>query len=175
VIELRDDGTAVIEFPSGPVTIRPPKYGALKRLDAERQRISDQVADVIMGFGKLEPIPKEQPEPTDEERAERTRIVRLHRARVEQINELNLDSMIQMWRFILLGNRGTEGGGDFDGLADPRPSSDPDEWPGSLLYDHREPFTLDGDDLVANVSLLDRMFQHWKKVRFRPGPKPVET
>lgn len=173
MIELKDDGSTVIEFPDKSVTIRPPKYGALKRLDAERERISDEVAEKIAAWEKLEPIPDAKPEPTEEEADERARIIRLHRERVETINRLNLDSMIAMWKFILLGNRGSDGG-DFDGLADPKPSDDPDEWPGALLFDWREPFTIEGDQVKANASLLDQLFQHWKKVRYRPGPKPPE-
>jgi hypothetical protein len=170
LIDLKDNGDIEIEFDDKTVTIRPPRYGALKRLDRERERISDIVAEKIAAFDKLDPIPKAADDETDEQRAERVRIVKLHRERVDQINQLNVESMIEMWTFILFGH-----GEDFKGLAQPEPPRDPDEWPGSLIFDHHELFSMNGDQLVANASLLDRVFLHWKKVRYRPGLQAAPT
>lgn len=155
-----ETGNVIIEGFDLPVVLRPPKYGHMKRLKAERNRIAEETRQRSLALPAI-------PDPGDEEGVnDADTRARLGRERVEMIEQLNLDTMEQFWRFIFFGDDSCVG------LADPAPPVDADEWPAELLFDSRPIIRGDnGVPIVTAESVFDRMFTHWGKVRSRSGPR----
>lgn len=195
MLTFRDDGTIEIEF-DGPddtttlVTIRPPKYGAYKRIRRERERIAEALQREMDDLPVLDSMPGDSDE-TDEAKAKRAELRPLYRERRRLLEDMTSASLQETWRFILLGNRvppeddgsgtgtQTSGSGDFDGLGEPRPPTDFDEWPAALFVDAGD-LTLDsnGNVIRLNETLLDAVHKHWGKVRSRSGstvPNPANN
>jgi hypothetical protein len=172
MIDLRDDGTITIEFPdpTGTVTLRPPKFGAYRRLAMERERAIGTMNEEIALLPKLDPLPRKADEDTppdevDRRQAERERLAPIYRARVFQVQDLSTKALEAVWRFILIGTD------DFVALADPVPPADVDEWPIELLVDTGDVEVNDDGDLVrTNPTILDSVMRHWGKARYRSGP-----
>lgn len=156
-----ETGNIVIDFPDAPhkedriVTVRPPKYGALKRLRAEREKIANEANRQMEDLPEIPaPIESDDPELVKADAEERTK---LGNERLKAITEINEQTMATWWKFVLSGDDA------FAGLADRPIPADVDDWPSELLIDFRE------SPLMPMI--VDRMFQHWGKVRSRSGPK----
>ncbi len=172
MIDFLDDGSLQIDFGEGvPTTIQPPKFGAMKRLRAERDKLAINGAKMIAALGG-EPEPPEIPEPVegeelpeqsdDERRMAAIDLATRQREYNRAVEEINLNVSVQWWRLVLIGDE------TFKGLASPAPPDDPDEWPAGLLFDIKPiPRNADGSINFAGIepSLLDRIFQHWGKAR----------
>lgn len=166
MIDLRADGTITIDFddPTGQVTIRPPKYGAFKRLRHERERLAEQMAEALAALPILDSLPAagDQSEGAQDIRA---RLTPAYRARLAESQDLVADTLAATWRLIFLGH-----GDDFAGLATPAPPESADEWPAELLVDAGEIEIVNGQPTRTNDTLLDAVFKHWGKARYRSGP-----
>lgn len=182
------NGDVVIDFEVGAITLRPPKYGHLKRIRRERDNLLSVVNSKTLELSDITPLPagptdeqgKPRP-PTLEERRAREVILQEHRERIQQIEDINLESVESFWRFVLLG----ASDGSCVGLASPPPPEDSDEWPAELLFDTKDGvvidtpagkvnLTLDADQELQfeSETLIDKVLKHWGKVRSRSGPTP---
>lgn len=186
MLTLNDDGSITIEFPAfegcadGKVKLPPPKWGQYKRIRGERERIAELLVEQVQDLDPLEALPAAG-DLSDEAREKRKELNPKYKERQREVQDMTAQSLIDTWRFILLGDRkadesGAQGStaGSFDGLAQPRPPDDPDEWPAELLIDAGE---IDveagpqGPRLVrTNDTLLEAVHKHWGKARFRSGP-----
>lgn len=186
MLTLNDDGSITIEFPpfegadDGIVKIPPPKWGAYKRIRAERERIADELVVKVEALDPLDAMPAAN-DVSDDAKEKRKELNPLYRKRQRDVQDMTGDSLVATWRFILLGDRkpdesGPQGSttGSFDGLAVPRPPDDPDEWPAELLIDAGDidvEAGPNGPRLVrTNDTLLEAVHKHWGKARFRSGP-----
>lgn len=133
------------------VILRPPKYGALKRLRAERERLNEAA------YARMAELPEIPAAGETEGVDDPGTRARLARERVAAVAEINLDAAVSFWRFVMFGDD------TFKGLAEPAPPDDVDEWPAALIMDAR--------DITTEIGLVDRVFNHWGKVRSRSGPR----
>ena len=62
----------LFEGPDGPVTIRPPSYGAFKRLRREREQLADALTEQVAQLPDLGDVPEDDDQ-SPEARAERQR------------------------------------------------------------------------------------------------------
>lgn len=170
-----DDATGAIlidDFEPA-VTIRPPKFGHLKRLRAERDRIGDADHREVLLLPALEEIPEAKDDETPEEKEERLRIKIAIRDRAREIERIHYEHMVEIWRFIMVG----ASDGSCVGLASPAPPENPDDWPADLIFDTHDGMRIDADGrlILQEETLLDRVFHHWGKARSRSGSTPAPT
>lgn len=160
-----DTGEITIEFdPRTTVVVSPPKYGQLKRLRAEREALYRDANEKLEALAKV-PDPLEfngtegyTPDQVAEmvkDDAERRAL--LGRERLEAFAEINEQGLERWWRFVIVGDD------SFKGLGNQAVPKDVDDWPAELLTDARESVVVPG--------IIDRMFNHWGKVRSRSGQK----
>lgn len=158
MIELKDDGSAVMDFPSGPVTIKPPTWGAYKRIRAQRAKLTEEMQTALDAAEPLDPLPDAEDQSAD---AQITRglLIPKYIARRDQNQEIVAGMLAKLWQFIMLD----------ENLADPKPPTDPDDWPTELLLDAGE-FEMVGDRAVrTNDTILESVLMHWGKARWRSG------
>lgn len=175
MIELNDDdGTIAIDFPNptGKVILRPPKYGAYRRLQGERQRAMAEMTEQIAALPPLEELPKdsdaETPEQLEANQKARQRLGPIYQERVLEVQDLQVDALRKVWKLILIGTAGENG--DFASLATPPPPDDPDEWPIELLVDAGDLVVVGGKLTRTNPTVIDTVLRHWGKAHFRSGP-----
>lgn len=175
-----DSGDIVIDFPDGPVRVKPPRFGAMKRLRAERHRLAWESEDAIAAWETDHPEPAlpallEDGTTDVAATAEWSRVVTRRRSERDAFQETTqLDGSVRWWRLCL------EGDDTFKGLAvDPVPA-DADDWPGDLLYDFRpvvrKPVAeLTVEELEELQPTIDQVFRHWGKARSRSGRTNGQT
>lgn len=173
-------GTFTIAFDSGPVTVRPPTFGGMKRLRRSRADFAEEARKRIAALPDLPVVePPEPPDSADEEAAAlhadalvaaaETRQAAI-REQSQAVEDINLEESVNFWKLVLIGDE------TFRGLADPKPPADTDDWPPPLIYDIREiPRGTDGrflrnadgslDLTTMPLPLIDRVFQFWGKAR----------
>lgn len=153
MLHLNDqNGEIQIDFPDAPtVTIKPLKFGAYRRIRAEQNRIATEnqaKQEALPPLDEMPPNDDTSPEAT----TKRARVIFSAQMRLSEAQDLLAESLVAIWKFILLGNE------QFQGCAMPRPSEDPDEWPMEMLVDR---------------TMLDAVMEHLGKVRRSPsGPSP---
>lgn len=152
-----DSGEIIIDdFPDGEVTVRPPRFGAMKRLRAERARLARAGETQIAAWDAEHPT-------GDDDEPE----VRARRAtdRLLAVEAINLDAAAEWWKLVLLGDD------SFAGLADGKVPADTDDWPASLIYDFRPILKADApvEAVLEAQPLVDQVFRHWGKGRSRSG------
>lgn len=171
----QESGNIVIDFETGPVTVRPPKFGAMRRLRAERSRIN------LAGRAKMEawdaehapPAPEGEDAPP-EDPLEQARLL-VERSLAQE--EVNLDGAVEWWSLVLKG----DDNGSFVSLVDAGTvPDDSDDWPADLLYDFRPTVRgnvadLSSEEINALQPVIDQIFRHWGKARFRSGPTPGQN
>lgn len=149
--QLNDQtGEITIEFPDfGTVTIKHLKFGAYRRIRAERQRVAQDITAQITALPDLPPIPTAD-DASPEASTERARLVSAYQERLLQAQDLQSDGLARIWRFILLGDE------SFAGVATPKPPDDTDDWPAELFVD---------------TDMLEAVMVHMGKARRSPsGP-----
>lgn len=162
MIRFNDDGTTTIDFPDGPVTIRPPTFGALKRLRAERRTLARKAEDQIAVWDEANPEPEPSEEPSD---AEIVAVARRAEDRQFAAEEANLAATVAWWRLILLGDD------TFKKLADGPVPENPDDWPAALLFDVRPviPPNSSLDVILSAQSVPDQWVRHVGNAHSRSG------
>lgn len=166
MIELKDDGRVIMDFPTGPVTIKPPTWGAYKRIRAERQRLVDEMQERIDAKEPLEPLPDAGDTSADAQ-IDRAKRIPLWVARRDENQEIVADTLGKVWQFIMCSPG--------ENLAESPPPADPDDWPTELLLDAGD-FEIVGDRAVrTNETILEAVMQHWGKARWRSGATPILT
>lgn len=160
MIRFNEDGTTTIDFDSGPVTVKPPTFGGLKRLRSERVRLARKAEDDIAAWDAANPDPSEvdgDPDPAA--------ITRRAEDRALAAEEANLAGTVAWWNLLLLGDD------TFKPLADGPVPEDPDEWPAALLYDVRPviPPNSSLDVILSAQSLPDQWVRHVGNGRSRSG------
>lgn len=157
VIQFNEDGTLDIDFPQGKVTVRPPTFGGMKRLRADRTRFAQRAADEMRQWEIDHPAPPEDAEVAD--------LARHAENRLEATEATNLAASVDFWKLVLLGDE------TFQKLADGPVPSDPDDWPASLLYDFRAIVPKDAtvEQLLGAQPLPDQWFRHVGNSRSRSG------
>lgn len=147
------DGSTTIQFPDGPVRIRPPRFGELRRLRAERNRLARAAVEQIAAWDAEHPEPEGDP-------VDPAVLVRYREDRVMAVEEINLESTVAWWRLILLGDD------TFGKLSETPVPSDVDLWPAALLFDIRPlvPANSTIDVLMSAQSTPDRWIRHVGKV-----------
>lgn len=184
MIELRDDGTVTIDFPdpTGKVTLRPPKYGAYRRLQNERQREVGNMTEKAALLPKLDPIPRDQsddtPETIEKNQEERRRLGPIYQARILEMQDYSVDALANVWRMILLGSSGPDG--DFAPLATAEDGKtipeDRDDWPIELLVDVSDLIVNDDGTVTrADPPILDTVLRHWGKARWGSGRTVLQS
>lgn len=152
MITFNDDGTTTIDFAGGPVTVRPPTFGALKRLRSERVRLARKAEDEIAAWEAAHPEPvgegDEEPDPTAVTRRAEDRALAAEAA--------NLGGTVAWWRLVLLGDD------TFQRLSEGPVPDDPDDWPAALLYDVRPviPPNSTIDVILSAQSMPDQWVRH---------------
>ena len=166
MIEFRADGTTVIQFPDGPVTLKSPSWGVYRRMQAERSRIGAEVR------ARTDELRKELQGPPADDTSEdavaaRASILERSAEIVERANQIAHEALEQTWRLVLFG--GTVEGTTFNGLADPKPPQDADDWPAVLFVDagEFEDQTINGQTVRVrtNPVILDQIFAHLGKAQ----------
>lgn len=173
MIDLRDDGTMVIDFPdpTGKVTVRQPTWGGYKRLRREHETLAQGARDAIAALPKLDAMP-DAGDDSDEAAATRERLTPEYVRRVGEVQEIASEMLAKIWRLILLGAED----GSLRGLATPAPPEDPDEWPVEILVDAAEWDVRDGERVRTNDAFIEQWFRHVGKVgRSRSGPTQLEV
>lgn len=164
MISFLPDGTIQIDgFPDGPVTVRPPTYGGLKRLRAERVRVARDAEDKIDRWEAEHPAPEGEEADTDPHAA-----TRREEDRLIAIQDANHEAAIGWWRLILVGDD------SFAKLADGKVPDDADDWPAELIFDVRpllprlpEGQTHSVETIMAAQSTPDRIMRHFGLGRSR--------
>lgn len=158
---FNDDGSTTIDFAESVVRIKPPTFGALKRLRAERVRLARQAEAEIAEWDAAHPAP----EATDDEEVDPLAVQRHTEDRSLAAEEANLNGTIGWWKLLLVGDD------TFKGLAEDPVPEDPDEWPAALLYDVRPviPPNSSLDVILSSQSAPDRWVRHVANFRSRSG------
>lgn len=151
MITFNSDGTTTIDFDSGPVTVKPPTFGGLKRLRSERVRLARKAEDEIAAWDAAHPIPDD-----DAADADPLAVTRRAEDRAIAAEEANLAGTVAWWRLVLLGDD------TFKRLSEGTVPEDPDEWPAALLYDVRPviPPNSSLDVILSAQSLPDQWVRH---------------
>lgn len=148
---LNDDtGEITIDFPDfGTVTIKHLKFGAYRRIRAERVRIAQEGQDRMLELPDLAPLP-DAGDTSATAAEDRIRLNAAYQARILEIQDITSERLTAIWRFILIGDE------SFAGAATPRPPEDTDEWPAEMFVDG---------------GMLDAVMAHLGKAhRSRSGP-----
>lgn len=151
MIRFNEDGTTTIDFDTGPVTVRPPTFGGLKRLRSERVRLARKAEDDITAWDAANPAPDE-----DAGLVDPAAVTRRAEDRALAAEEANLAGTVAWWKLLLLGDD------TFKKLSDGAVPEDPDEWPAALLYDVRPviPPNSSLDVILSAQSLPDQWVRH---------------
>lgn len=162
MLTFEDDGSITIDFPDGPVRVKPPTFGGLKRLKADRVRFARTAQDAMLAWEEANPAP-------DAEDAVATS--RWAEDRIMATDDAHLAAAVSWWSEVLLGDE------SFKTLVESGSvPPDPDEWPAGLLYDFKPPLpALQGDakyttdQLLSLQSMPDQALRHWGNGRCRSG------
>lgn len=161
MIHFHEDGSSTIDFPNGPITIKAPTFGALKRLRSERVRLARKSEDDLAQWDAQNPEPGGEGDNSPDPVA----IGRHKEDRVVAAEQFNLAATEAWWRLILLGDD------TFKCLAEGDVPEDVDEWPSALIFDVR-PVVPPGatlDVLLSAQSAPDRWVRHVANFRSRSG------
>lgn len=158
MINFLPDGTTVIDFPAGPVTLKSPVWGSYKRIRAERERIADEANTRLQALPDLPTMP-DATDDSEEAQAKRVEMTAIYRQRVAEVEEITAETLFRTWRFIICGD------GSFAGLGTPKPSDDMDEWPLDLIVDAGEFEVVNGVRTRTNTPIIDQFFSHLGRAR----------
>lgn len=169
MITFNADGSTTIDFPDGPVTVKAPSFGGLKRLRAERVKLARTAQDDTARWETEHPAP----EGTDDDPPDPTAVGRHAEDRSLAAEAANLASTVAWWTLLLRGDD------TFKGLAEGTVPSDPDDWPAALLYDIRPviPPNSSLDVILSAQSTPDRWMRHVGEghARYGSGPNAGQT
>jgi len=148
-MELNPDGTITLDFGDARVRVAPPKIGQYRRLREQVAKRDDERNAQVKTWRAEVGVPDEIPEaPTPEVIAAVNTVNR-------RSNEFNEDTLLAVWRLILIGEAGGEA--PFTGLAlDAVPTANTDDWPIELL----------------SGQAYNQAMAHWAAVPLRSGGTP---
>lgn len=166
MIRFNDDGSSDIDFPTGMVHVQPPTFGGLKRLRAERVRLSREAQDKLTAWDAEHPEPPGEGEGDDATPPDPVAVARRIEDRVIAAEEANLEATEKWWRLLLVGDD------SFKALADGNVPENVDEWPAAMLYDVRPipPAGATVEMLLSSQSAPDRWVRHVANFRSSSGP-----